>query len=295
MQSNITTDLQNLFSYAFIERVPYHFVVPKKNNYLELSITERQNYCVKCGSTFVTEFKNDTNVYITKDKLSKQESVYNNLGLEWHKPNKGEKYIYRQSGLCTSCFNQESDNMPKEQEIYEMAKNIYDQDVALINDAKELMEEIIKKWIFGIETIEDLKTLNLNNYLDIRNFILTLCSNDFALSELLNNYKSNIELKIGLLQTQLKSLHTDKLNLFVNIDNSIYESMSDEIYNEYTVLMPQPNSTGEFYYKLVISVERIKLFLEQNRVENVFDLINEVGFYDTWIEWLLEHISDLNK
>ena len=71
--------------------------------------------------------------------------------------------------------------------------------------------------------------------------------------------------------------------------------MSDELYNEYTVLMPQQNTTGEFYYNLAISVERINLFLDQDRVENVFDLINEVGFYDTWIEWLLDHTSNLNK
>lgn len=295
MQSNITTDLQNLFSYAFIERVPYHFVVPKKSNYQELSIAERQNYCSKCGNTFITEFKNDTNVYITKDKLNKQANIYEKLGLEWQKPNKGDAYIYRQTGFCPSCFNQEYNNMPQEQEIYTMVKNIYDQDIALINDAKELIEEIIKKWISSLETVEDVKNLKFNNYLDIRKFILTICSNDFSLAELLNNYKSSIEIKIALLQTQLKSVESDKLNLFVNIDNSIYESMSDELYNEYTVLMPQQNTTGEFYYNLAISVERINLFLDQDRVENVFDLINEVGFYDTWIEWLLDHTSNLNK
>lgn len=112
MQSSITTDLQNLFSYAFIERVPYHFIVPKKNNYLELAISKRHNFCLSCNNNFITTFKNDTNVFITKDKLAKQESIYQTLGLEWNKPNKGENYIYRQNGFCQECFAKEYSKLP---------------------------------------------------------------------------------------------------------------------------------------------------------------------------------------
>ena len=66
MQSSITTDLQNLFSYAFIERVPYHFIVPKKNNYLELAISERHNCCLSCNNNFITTtiFISQTTYYI---------------------------------------------------------------------------------------------------------------------------------------------------------------------------------------------------------------------------------------
>ena len=295
MQSSITTDLQNLFSYAFIERVPYHFIVPKKNNYLELAISERHNCCLSCNNNFITTFKNDTNVFITKDKLAKQESIYQTLGLTWNKPNKGESYIYRQNGFCEKCFSKEYSKLPPEQKVYELAKDIYAADIALINDAKELMAEIIKKWLSGLETLDDVKSLELNTYLDIRNYLLNLCSNDFSINELLTNYEYDITNKIAVLKEKLSLLGQDKLNLFVQVDNSVYESLSDELYNEYTVLMPTENSIGSFYYNFTISVEKINLFLEQERVGNVFDLINEVGFSDIWVEWFLKHITTLNK
>ena len=118
MQSSITTDLQNLFSYAFIERVPYHFIVPKKNNYLELAISERHNFCLSCNNNFITTFKNDTNVFITKDKLAKQESIYQTLGLEWNKPNKGENYIYRQNGFCQSGRSYSNRKNTNDEKVY---------------------------------------------------------------------------------------------------------------------------------------------------------------------------------
>ena len=112
---------------------------------------------------------------------------------------------------------------------------------------------------------------------------------------MLTNYEYDITNKIALLKGKLTLLEQDKLNLFVQIDNSVYESLSDELYNEYTVLMPTENSTGYFYYNFSISVDKINLFLEQERVGNVFELINEVGFSDIWVEWFLEYVTTLNK
>ena len=42
-------------------------------------------------------------------------------------------------------------------------------------------------------------------------------------------------------------------------------------------------------------LQQINLFLEQERVGNVFELINEVGFSDIWVEWFLEYVTTLNK
>ena len=48
-------------------------------------------------------------------------------------------------------------------------------------------------------------------------------------------------------------------------------------------------------FSISLSIDKINLFLEQERVGNVFELINEVGFSDIWVEWFLEYVTTLNK
>ena len=69
----------------------------------------------------------------------------------------------------------------------------------------------------------------------------------------------------------------------------LYESMSDELYHEYTVAFPQADTLREeFYLYRSIEKKRVKLFLEQPRIASMETLLLETGIQPQWVQWFEE-------
>ena len=74
----------------------------------------------------------------------------------------------------------------------------------------------------------------------------------------------------------------------------VYESMNDKMYHEYTVIFPKPGMIPEDYY-IYRSIEksRVRMFLDQPRIESLEELLTEVGFHGEWIDLVNQRLQEL--
>lgn len=74
----------------------------------------------------------------------------------------------------------------------------------------------------------------------------------------------------------------------------VYESMHDKIYHEYTVAFPREDTRPEEYYICrPLEQSRVRMFLEQPRIETLDELLMEAGFHGEWIDLVTERIKEL--
>lgn len=290
----ITGDLQNVFNYAFIETASYHFIVPKPEKYTSVYMTDKINRCIDCGSDLKVEYKENGLVYIENKRMEKQKALYTKYNLQLPTI-EGEHFTYFQDGYCVKCAQNHLYQQSKGQDVCNTCMDLNHLDEDLIIKAQEIIERIVRVWIDGITFKDELKNLDLSTYLGVRDLICgVIFGKKDLLGEIVKKYKKEVLEKKNLIQSILNEIKSPSFNGYVARPTTIYETMDDNLYNEYTVVFPSENTQEENFYVLKeVAKDRVSMFLGQKRVESVEELLNETVFSDVWIEWLVQHLNNL--
>lgn len=291
-----TENLKTVFAYAFIETVAYHFAVPKEPEYLHLSIPRKIYHCNNCEKEIEIKFRNNGDVYASKPVRLQQVEIRRDLGLPCGSLKVDEVVDEHQIGYCQECFAklQQEDRFIDTQKIYDNANSLLTLDCQLPIDAKKAMDEAIRTWVDSFQSLEDMKEYQVETYLDLRRLIVSKLLEAPNVKELLAKYQENVRAYKEKLAAQLAEVEHKKFLAHIAWPLNLYESMSTEWYNEYTVLFPEDqDDKREFYVNKAILKERVQMFLDQHRIDTVQELINEVGFFDEWIEMFVSKASTL--
>ncbi|GBG57235.1 hypothetical protein SPFL3102_00165 [Sporomusaceae bacterium FL31] len=294
---SIMDNLQNVFNYVFVQTSMYHFIVPKADKYVAVNIYKKICRCMECEATFEVDFNYNGAVHIEKSRLQAQQGLYDRLGLTFPKIEDGEPFIYNQVGYCDSCFSERLQNqMDSKQAAYNLCRQINQLDKQFVLNAVAVMDQVVLKWLESIKSLEQLTEYDLTSYLSIREILSTVIASDEAVANYIGSYKMQFAELTQRLTGYLDEFNDNKFTAIVGKPLNIYESLADDIYNEYTVLFPVESTLDlEFYSESQIQKDRIIMFLEQIRIDHGGRLIQEVGFADKWIEWLVNHVAKLES
>ncbi|MEG6584648.1 hypothetical protein [Dendrosporobacter sp. 1207_IL3150] len=292
---SVTGNLQNVFNYTFVETTMYYFIVPKSDKYAPIRVSKKNYKCSACGESHDVSFKHDGNVHIEKSRLSAQKNLYAKLGLSFPAVEKGEPIVYQQIGYCENCYEKCLKNTEDDrQAIYNLCKQVNQLDNQFVVTADELFDKIILSWLESITDVEQLTEYNLSGYMAIREVLVKLIVSNEDAVQYVKDYQEKTAALAKMIHGYLTRVNETKFDAFVGKPLDIYESMAEEIYNEYTVLFPVDGTPSiEFYSESNILKERVIMFLDQQRIDSVTMLINETGFSDKWVEWLAERISKI--
>ena len=294
---SIMDNLQNVFNYVFVQTSMYHFIVPKADKYVAVNIYKKICRCMECEATFEVDFNYNGAVHIEKSRLQAQQGLYDRLGLTFPKIEDGEPLIYTQVGYCDSCFSERLQNQKdSKQAAYNLCRQINQLDKQFVLNAVAVMDQAVLKWFESIKSLEQLTEYDLTSYLSIREILSTVIASDEAVANYIGSYKMQFAELTQRLTGYLDEFNDNKFTAIVGKPLNIYESLADDIYNEYTVLFPVESTLDlEFYSESQIQKDRIIMFLEQIRIDHGERLIQEVGFADKWIEWLVNHVAKLES
>lgn len=294
---SIMDNLQNVFNYVFVQTSMYHFIVPKADKYVAVNIYKKICRCMECEAIFEVDFNYNGAVHIEQSRLHAQQGLYDRLGLNFPKIEDGEPLIYNQVGYCDTCFSERLKNQKNsKQTAYNLCRQINYLDTHFVQNAVEIMDQVILKWLENIKSLEQLTEYNLTSYLSIREILSKVIASDEAVASYIGSYKMQFSELTQRLTSCLDEFNDNKFTAIVGKPLNIYESLADDIYNEYTVLFPVESTLDlEFYSESQIQKDRIIMFLEQMRIDNGESLVQEVGFADKWIEWLVNHVAKLEK
>jgi len=294
---SITDNLQKVFEYAFIEPTSYHFVFPKADKFVPIKITKKEYRCLHCGEMMEVFFKERDFVYIEKVRLDRQQWLYDKLELQFPNVELGEPLVYLQEGYCKKCFSAHLQNTENvSQFISNICSDLNKADVQVVDRSKGLMDATVRQWLAGIASIDQLSGYDLSNYISIRSVISQVIGSTEALTKCVNDYRQETDKLIKTAVLHLAKITEEKFEAYVGYPINAFDSMSDTLYNEYTVLFPEDDTLSEkFYVKLPVRKERVLAFLEQKRIDDVSVLMNETGFSDEWIEWLVEHVEKISS
>lgn len=294
---SIMENLQNIFNYAFVQTSMYYFVFPKTDKYVAVSIPEKLYCCSECGKSFDVKFKNNGVVHIEKNRLEVQRRIYEEQRAAFPDIKAGEPLVYMQPGFCEECYTTQllEETEPK-QAAYNLAKEIYLLDCKFVTEAVELMDAAVLRWLEDKKTLEQLQTYTRANYMAMRNIISAMLADDEFIQRHIQRYQTRFAEQAQCLKACLEQIQDDKFNAVVGKPLNIYESMDDDIYNEYVVVFPADDTPSiEFYTESPIFKERIFMFLEQDRIDSGKVLIQEVGFNDKWIKQIVQHIAQITN
>lgn len=290
----ITGDLQNVFNYAFIETASYHFIVPKPEKYISVHMTDKINHCMDCGNDLKVQYNENGLVYIANNRMEKQKKLYEKYHLQLPKLGE-ENFTYFQDGYCAICAQNHIYNQSKGQDVCNACMELNQLDEGLMINAQDLIEKVVHTWIYGIKSKDELKNLDLSTYLAIRELICgVIFGQKDLLDKILQVYQSKVAEKKILIQSILDEIATPSFAGYVARPTTVYETMDDNLYNEYTVVFPSESTPEENFYVLKeVEKNRVAMFLGQKRIESVDELLSETIFSDIWIEWLMQHLNNL--
>jgi hypothetical protein len=294
---SIMDNLQNVFDYVFVQTSMYHFIVPKADKYVAVSIYKKICRCMECEATFEVDFNYNGPVHIEKSRLDAQRALYDKLGLAFPRIEDGEPLVYNQVGYCDTCFSERLKNQKdNKQAVYNLCRQINCLDKQLVLHAVEVMDQVVLKWLESIKSLEQLTEYNLTSYLSIREVLSAVIVGDETVAGYIGSYKMRFTELKQCLTGYLNEFNDNKFTAIVGKPLNVYESLADDIYNEYTILFPIESTLDlEFYSESQIQKDRIIMFLDQIRIDNGESLIQEAGFADKWIEWLVNHVASLDN
>lgn len=294
---SIMDNLQNVFDYVFVQTSMYHFIVPKADKYVAVNIYKKICRCMECEAAFEVDFNYNGPVHIERSRLDAQRGLYDRMGLSFPKIEDGEPLIYNQVGYCDTCFSERLKNQKdSKQTAYNLCRQINHLDKQFILNAVEVMDQVVLKWLDSIKSSEQLSEYNLTSYLSIREALSTVIAGDEAVASYIGSYKTKFAELTQRLTGLLEEFNDNKFTAIVGKPLNVYESLADDIYNEYTILFPvESTSNFEFYSESQIQKDRIIMFLDQIRIDNGESLIQEAGFADKWIEWLVNRVASLDN
>jgi len=296
---NITNQLLNVFNYAFVESAPYSFFVPKKEKYVAVHVTKKICTCLACTKQVEVKYHEAGVVYFSKERFEKQRAVYEKKGLPFldEKDLQAEKeFIYQETGYCEQCAPQLLLTGDAKQKIYNICQEIHKEDEFLLVAAKVCMEEQLKKWLKTITNSSQITQYDLASYNGLKDLVCAAILDDTTgVENCLDSYKNKIGKMIADTEPLLGNMPA-KWSIYAARSTAIYESMSDELYHEYTVVFPEENTIPQdFFINRVIEKIRIEMFLKQNRVSSIEQLILEAGFETAWLDLLIDHIATFEK
>lgn len=291
-----TENLRTVFAYAFIETVHYHFAVPKEPEYLHVSMPRKIYHCNNCEKEIEISLRNNGDVHVSKPVRLQQVEIRRDLGLPCGSLKANEVVDLHQIGYCQECFDklQQEDRFIDTQKIYDDANSLFALDCQLPVNAKVAMDQAVRTWVDSFQSLDEMKEYQVETYLDLRHLIVSKLLEAQNVKDILITYEENVRAYKEKIAARLAEVEHSKFLAHIAWPLNLYESMSTEWYNEYTVLFPEDqDDKREFYVNKAILKERVNMFLDQHRINTVHELINEVGFYDEWIEMFVSKAATL--
>lgn len=298
-QVNITENLLKVFNYAFVETAPYGFYIPRGDQYVETNLVKKIYHCLCCDQTITVDYNRTGTVHFSKARFEKQRKVYEKRALPFPSDEavrSGAEFVSHEEGYCCNCVELIPASGEGGQRIYGLCQALHRSDVAVLGKARTLMSEQVKRWIETIEESAQLAKYDLSSYIAIKDLICAVILDDLkALEACLAAYRADVQTAIREIG-KLLAVADDTWEAYAARPMTIYESMSDELYHEYTVAFPVKETIEqEFYVHKKIDQSRVRMFLEQTRVQTIEELIMEAGFMDRWVDWFIDHVTVLKK
>lgn len=294
---NITENLANAYSYAFIETAPYSFIIPTKAQYVAINLRRKICHCLSCGASVQVDYKQEGVVYFSRARFEKQREIYKNQRLVFPDRDALEaqaSFIYHEEGYCSACAERALTDKDAGQTIYNLCRALYLRDQKALDEARAAMGGRIKTWLGGITSSAQLSGYDLSSYSSLENLLCTVVLDDLSgVKACLAAYREDARKQIGRIE-ELLARAEDRWEAYAARPTTIYESMSDELYHEYTVAFPvKETADQEFYALRKIEKSRVCLFLEQPRIQTVEELLAEAGFLPVWVDWLIDRVTAL--
>ncbi len=296
----ITDQLLDVFNYAFVESVPYAFFIPKEDKYVAVNLKDKVCHCQSCGKTIRVRYRQNGVTYFSKGRLAAQRRIYEQLGITF--PTMGDladeiPYTYRVIGYCGTCAEQAvMKSEDAAQQVCNLAEHLHHADELVVVKAQKLMGDVVQRWLAGITQSEQLLQYDLSTYEALRDLLCAVILQDTAnLEAELRTYLDTVYTLRTKLE-QLNAAQTVNWRAYAVRSTAVYESMSEELYHEYTVAFPEAGTVGQdFYVSRMIERDKVDMFVQQKRIESLDELLLEAGFQDDWVDWLVEKGTLLTK
>lgn len=293
----LTDNLLNVYTYSFVETVPYEFFKPNPERDIAVNLVDKEYHCEKCGKVTHVNYQKRPLVYYSKGKLALERKAYDKLGK--HFPYMGEledgvPFTNEAIGLCTECAAGEVlQAKAPEQQVVNLAAELHAADELVVAKAQSAMEKALKSWLAKTDADEFLK-YNLGDFAAVRDLICAVMLDDLAgVTAVLDEYLAERNKKTLSIKSLLEKL-PEVWRAYAERPLSVFESMHDKMYHEYSVMFIEPGQSLEDYYIYrPIEKKRVIMFIEQPRIDTVEELLTEVGFHGEWIDLVSERLKEL--
>lgn len=295
----ISENLQKVFTYAFIESAPYSFFIPTKEKYVAVHLAHKIYHCLKCGEPLEVHYNQAGAVHFSKERFETQKMLYAKRGLAFPDEKEIEDaqvFTCHEEGYCRDCAQEALVNTDTEQALYNLCLKLHQRDEAVLDEARIAMGESVRIWVETITSSEQLTRYDLSSYMALKDLVCAVILQDVGgLERCLMTYRKDVDATIAEANELLESV-PDKWISYAARPTTIYESMSDELYHEYTVAFPVKETKPQiFYVKKSMEKSRVRMFLEQVRLQTLEELILDVGFQDVWVDRFISHATNLKK
>lgn len=267
----------------------YAFFKPNPERDIPVKLVKKEYHCEECGKVTTVNYKERPLTYYSKGKLAQERRVYDKLGKEF--PFMGEladglPFTNEAIGLCCGCAEKRilTDETPEQQAV-NLSQQLHRADELVVAKARAAMEQSLKDWLDKVEKPEDFLQYNLTDFYALRDFICAvMLENTLRVEQILQEYL----IEVGAIEQKIRAvleLLPEEWQAYAARSTTVFESMHDKMYHEYTVAFPAAGQMPEDYY-IYRSIEkkRVQMFLEQPRVEELEELLQEVGFHGEWID-----------
>lgn len=296
---NRTDHLLNVFNYAFVETAPYNFFIPREDKYVAVNLPKKMYHCLDCQMTLEIHYNQSGVVYFSKERFEQQRALYEKCDLIFPSAEEikaGKAFVYHEEGYCSACANKNLAQKEIGQSVYNQCFRLHQMDEALLEEAKLQMGNCVKDWLNGITESAQLMKYDLSTYPALKDLVCAIILDDLAkVEQCVKSYVAQTQQIISEVYAKLDAA-AEKWQAYAARPVRIYESMSDELYHEYTVVFPVKETPNQiFYVYKTMEKSRVKMFLEQTRIQTTEELVAEAGFLDVWVDWFIAHVTALQK
>lgn len=293
----IKEQLDSIYDYCFVETVPYAFFKPNPMRDIAVNLRAKEYRCPVCGKVTRVPYRYHGDTYFSKGKLAAQRRTYDGLGLSFPTMGQiesGEPFVNEAVGLCEECAKEKlSAAEEPAQRVSNLAERLHRADALVIITAQAAMERTLQRWLAAADAAA-FRQFDVSTLEKTRDLICAIILDDTAgVQEALEEYRAVVrhtEEECSRLLPQLPAVFTAKVARSTHAP----ESMSDKVYHEYTVAFAAADAPREvFYLPRRVEKSRLEMFLEQTRVENLAELLSEVGFHGEWLDLFTSRIKEL--
>lgn len=292
-KGQIMENLRAVYQYAFIEMAPYGFFVPKADAYEAVQLAGKVCRCLHCGETLTADYRQNGPVYFSKAQFAAQQALYARQKLPF--PADGEPFVYWAEGYCARCAPAQCGD-GVQQRLYDLCLRLYQCDEALLDEARRLLEVQLKAWLAGVTSAAQAVSYDLSSYEALQRLVSAAVSADVcALEAAVAAYRE----AAGALLAEASALldaAPEVWQAWVARPVAMYDVFSDAQQNEYTIaFVAEGAPRDDFYLQRKLEKVRLRMFLEQRRVQSAEELIAEIGVSDAWVNLLMDHFMALES